>query len=391
MAKQVTIRVLAKACGLGVSTVSHALRNDGTVARRTCARVQAEAARLGYVPSPLLAALASRKFRSDTRLRHTPLAHLTFLPDEIERGMRAWAANPGFEAEAARLGYRTERVELSEAGSARAVGQRLYATGVAGLLLGHASFKAAYPWEDLGLDRFSVVAVGLHPLEGRVHSIQGSVYGPARRAWEELHKRGCRRIGAALCSHARTVTDDHIRFAAVLEAHDANGVPMKVPIFRGGHADGAGFQRWVRANRPDGVIGFHIGHYQSLAGMGIRVPDHVKFAALHVTREPGDPISGMDQRMETAGAHAARFLDQMIRHREPGLAAEPLTIRVDAMWVEGRTAGPPPKGAGVTFCHPRPASEERSAESPARQPSQPNRPWAAPGLRGRRRRAPRRV
>lgn len=199
---------------------------------------------MGYVPSPVLAALAAlaaRRFHSTRRLRETPLAYLTcfFRGEPINNWTQVHLRGMARQAKA--LGYRCEAVRLDDVRTAKRIGNRLYAAGVAGIALGLTDQGVAYPWEELGLDRFSVVACGYHPLAGRVHTVRASAFEPVQRAWKEAIRRGYRRIGAALCRHSKDILDDHIRHAALLEAHESDGVRRVVPAFLGLHHDYRGF------------------------------------------------------------------------------------------------------------------------------------------------------
>ena len=75
---QPTLSEIAAKAGVSVATVSLALRGVGLVGRDTTERVKAIAEELGYRPNPLLASLATRRFRSRQSTEGTPLAIFHF-------------------------------------------------------------------------------------------------------------------------------------------------------------------------------------------------------------------------------------------------------------------------------------------------------------------------
>ncbi len=347
MKQVVTLRDVARRAGVGVSTVSHALRNEGTISAATRDRVRGIAEEMGYVPSPVLAALAARKFHSDQRLRETPLAYLTFFGKREPINPWTEVHLSGMARQAKVLGYRCESIRLGDRQAARRIGNRLYAAGVAGIALGLADRDADYPWEELGLDRFAVVACGFHPLAGRVHTVRTSVFNPVQRAWKEAHRLGYRRIGAALCRHAKDILDDHIRHAALLEIHEAAGVRQEVPSYFGQHHDYDGYLAWLKRHRPDVVIGFHGGMLHAMLDRGWRVPEEVGFINLHMEEWHVGQFAGVDVRSVEIGRRAVSMLDELIRHKERGLTDDPRTLLVDYIWRGGPTLGEPPRRRGM--------------------------------------------
>lgn len=335
--KRVTLRDIARSLDLGVSTVSHALRHEGTIAEKTRHLILERARAMGYQPQPLLASLASKRFRSEKRLHAVPIAYLTLRSSADYKKPNFQPHLPGLRMEAKRLGYRIIPVELSESEPPARLGQRLYRQGVMGIALGLVEYPAHYPWLDFPWDRFCVVACGHHPLSPQVNTIRPSSFRAALHCWRQVHQRGYRRIGSALCQHPEVIPDDEARYGAILYAHEQAGVPLDAPIFRGTHHDHAGLSAWYRQWKPDAVIAFHLGQYWTLRQAGATIPRRVGFACLHALTATFPRASGIDQAVGRVAQQALILLDNMIRHGDRGLRPLPHNVLVGFEWVEGNT------------------------------------------------------
>jgi hypothetical protein len=96
-AQIVTMRHVARAARVAVSTVSKALRNDPALPEKRCRSIQAIAARLGYRPHPLVATLMAQLHNRRRRVDphslawllqqgdHRDLGHLDYRPAQLGR------------------------------------------------------------------------------------------------------------------------------------------------------------------------------------------------------------------------------------------------------------------------------------------------------------------
>ena len=345
MKNHVTLRDIASRVGLSVSTVSLALRNEGTVSKKTCHHVQEVAKEMGYLANPMLAMLASQRFRGGGRVKPTSFVYLTQSVPNSEGTLPSKIHYSGFEMEGRSLGYHVRHQHLSDPRSARQVGDSFYRSGVAGLAFGLNTFQDDYPWDELGLDRFALVACGFHSLVGRVPLVKHDAFMAAQVAWKKVYDRGYRRIGAVLFSHAKPVPDDVLRFAAVTEACSAANLPFTVPIFKGGHDDREGVVAWFERYRPDAVIGFHRGVYYWIRDLVERSGAQCAFVDMQCGSVTDDFFAGVDERVHEIGVYAARLLDQAIRHHERGYVKDPPSMVINPMWHDGPSLPPAPVAA----------------------------------------------
>jgi LacI family transcriptional regulator len=138
--------------------------------------------------------------------------------------------------------------------------------------------------------------------------------------------------------------DDEMRLAAVETCQSRLPRRFRVPLLpidaQKRHPTRE-IERWALEHRPEAVIGFNSGIVRNLENAGLRVPEDMAFASLHVDpmdRIPGRTrVSGMQnmtpERIETA----IQLLDQQIRQHQYGLDPKARTLMIHSEWMEGGT------------------------------------------------------
>jgi LacI family transcriptional regulator len=175
-------------------------------------------------------------------------------------------------------------------------------------------------------------------------------FGSVLRAWDEVWKRGYRRIGFVLLPLRPGSQDDQIRWAAsqscMLRIAPRERVPTLLCTTEKEQGKVTELKKWVNRYRLDAVIGFGSFFLRLLGREGFRVPRDLGFASLHVLEKP-EPIGALaiklagmkDIRMESMMA-AVESLDQQIRHHQYGLPQQPRTIMIHSEWIDGETLPP---------------------------------------------------
>ena len=347
MSERVSLRDIACATGVAVSTVSMALRDDTRIKPATRIKVREASRRLGYYPNPLLAALASRHFRGD-RESATPIAYI-YLPEEIATSVRVTDGHIRAQQEQARkLGYRLEPFALNEFRDGDHATNVLFSRGYLGIVLQTHFRLSMLPGMDWS--RFSVVGWGQGAEEppdrppSLLYRVAIDHFRAVQRVWHEAWKRGYRRIGFALFTLAENSMEDQLRWGAILSCLQRLPPSQRVPSFLTDPAGGSDFRGvadWVRDNRVDAVIGFNGFFSWALRQAGIRLPEDIGFASLHVEPEIVPPNgvldSGTKEMRVQAMMAALELLDQQIRHHQYGLPREPRTLMINSEWIEGTT------------------------------------------------------
>ncbi len=336
---------IAKRAGVSIATVSLALRGKGPVARETAARIKRIAEQDGYVPNPLLAALATKRFHSARSKIGAPVAIFTF-PAEIDEpagdSQKQYIADIVREAD--RLGYAPKNYDLHNDSRTAPLFRELYHSMVQGVIvlgsMDMASFGREFDWRQ-----FSVAICARFAASLPFHTVRPDIFSSVKLAFGELHARGYRRIGFAMVRHGHAMEDDEARHgAAVALEYSYLAKKDRLPVFLGSFSDEAPFLHWVEKNKPDAILGFGTWQYSLLRNAGYRIPRDIGFASIHLSAaDRRQPCSGLVQNTDEIARQSVLLLDQLIRNRERGLPARPLNILVSSSWRDGKTLRPRPR------------------------------------------------
>lgn len=329
---------VARASGYSRAAVSMALRGDHTIPEATRLRIRAAARRLGYRPSPLVAALMSlhRRRRGVTGATATIAFLSSHSPEnpwrrqEVYRSMFAGAAERATE-----LGYRLEEFDL---------GARGMTPGRMGEILStrhiHAVVAAPLPRRNTQLDldcsALAVVGLGLSVQAPLIERIANDHFQSAVLAVEHCVTLGYRRIGFVV-SEETSHRLGHRWLGGYRLAIEQSGLGLRLPPLMTNRTDeliGA-MPAWLRTHRPDVVI---LGN--SEANLFARVPVAVGVVDLGVAQRDGAK-TGIFQNYQLQGAVAVEHVVAKLQSNTIGPLAEAHLHLVAGIWVPGVSAPGP--------------------------------------------------
>ncbi len=331
MKNRVTTSDIARAAGVHQTTVSLALRGDTRLKAETVTRIKAVAKRLGYVPDPMLAALASYR---RARRPHGPRGTIAWVTNWPTRD--GWRLRPmfvqffdGAQRRATELGYRLEEFWLHEGGLTpqRASGV-LQARGVQGLIL------PPQPDDVSGLaltwEWFSAVTIGPTLREPELHMVSNNQYRTVHRLCRALAERGYRRIGYAIERRIDERMDG--QWSAAFDRFQRD-LPEERRISRFEEPlTTAALRRWLRATAPDVVVGCSDELAQLLAAPSGRRAS-CKFALVGVGHATTG-CAGMHEDAAMIGTTAVDRVTALINLGERGIPRLATRTLIDATWVE---------------------------------------------------------
>lgn len=331
--KRPSIVDVARTAGVSKSTVSLAMRNSPLLAEKTLKAVQKVARRLGYRPNMLFSVMGSGNRLKRKGPDRLPIAYLHDSPPGTKE-IGDFRFLPGIALD---YGFSIDPFNLNDFKTALEVEKTLFHRGYSAVIVGRITNRKSIAY-DLELADFTVISNTNTLWKENFHRVSGDVFKAVQLAWDKCIEAGFRRIGAAVCRHAPPVPDDDMRLGAVLERqshHAAKQVAIKP--FLGEPGDMEGFASWVRKERPDAVVGFHIGHYYRLKeDFGSGVP---AFAGLII--QPGDEwsssVSGVLYQEREVAEVSISLLDQEIRKRIHGIPEHVMRINLAPRWHEGET------------------------------------------------------
>jgi len=336
MGKPVTMQQIADKAGVSRMTVSRALRQAPEIAKGTCARIQAVAAKLGYWPDPLIQRLTSHLARGRRRNAGETIAWINSYKDP-----RPWggqipfvAMYEGATARAKALGFKLEEFWLGEPGmTGKKLSRILYQRGIECMIVspipkggGHLTMD----WE-----KFSAVTIGYTMIYPRLHRVGSHHLHGAREAIRQLYRRGYRRIGMCMTDEAN-VRLDHVWLQAM--AYHQFRVPRKDWVKPFIHEDFSDkkFLRWLKAERPEGILSQHPWLPEVLNRAGYRVPEDVA-VGIFSQHEAESDIAGINQRSDIIGETASDLVIGQHYRNEKGIPAIAHTVMIEGYWMDGRT------------------------------------------------------
>jgi hypothetical protein len=221
----------------------------------------------------------------------------------------------------------------------------LLSRNIRGLLLG----PFADPYRELGLDvgRFRCVALSFNPAALDVDRACEALFEGTRRLYQELWRRGYRRIG--LAHHGEVSRYAHGQviggyLSATLEVPEPIPPLIREPFTREEVA------AWLARWRPDAVICHGDRLWEWAHDLGIEVPRQLALANVQLIQEENLPMGGWRYREEEMGAGAVNLLVHRLTETTRGPEAQqPRVMLISGRFEPGSTVGEPgAAGASAT-------------------------------------------
>ncbi|MEJ0000487.1 MAG: LacI family DNA-binding transcriptional regulator [Verrucomicrobiota bacterium] len=169
---RVSLRDIGRLANLSHSTVSLALRNHPSIAAATRQRVKELAASIGYVPDPMLRALAEYRRDKAVRLYQGSLAWINNhpVPEELEKNGNSPFIVRGAESRATELGYKlVPFTPAADKMSSAALRRILLNSGIRGMLF--APQPRSHTALDFDFTGFCAVAFGFTITVPQLHVV----------------------------------------------------------------------------------------------------------------------------------------------------------------------------------------------------------------------------
>lgn len=339
MATKIGIREVAKAAGVSVTTVSHAL-NDATSYRvnaQTQEHVRAVARDLGYAPNRMASGLRNQRSQilglvSD-EITTTPFAGAMIRGAQdaaYERGYVLMVVNSGLDPELENREIRTLQQHQVDG----IVYARMYHQGV------------SLP-EELG--KLPTVLLDAVTADRSISSVVPDEVAAAETAVEALIAAGHTRIG--MLNNADDIPATHGRLQGYRNALERHGIGFDPDLVTTGVAETpsgreAGLELLRRPDRPTGLFCFSdrvaMGAYQAAAALGLRIPEDVSIVGtdnlelIAAALWPGLTTVALPH-YEMGRWAVTRLLDDI-----EGPAMAPVQAVLACPLIERGSVGPPP-------------------------------------------------
>lgn len=335
-----TLRQVAAAAGVHHTTLSRALRGHPDVSEKRAAELRALAEKMGYVPDPMLRALAAYRSGRRPAAFHSVIAYINPTPNAADA--RRFDAYREFfdaaESRARELGFRLELICVPEDRKASRLTSMLRARNVTGVIVGPVSGKRAsldmIDWSD-----FAGVRIGYSVHYPQLHTIAPERWNMMHMILDELLARGYQRPALMLELHMDRNTS-YQWTGAFLRYQFKLARKNRLPLYSPESHLNDGMVEWIKKHEPDALIVMGDDRIEPLLrAEGIRVPEDMGLAALTQPNE-GRKMTGILGRNEEVGSAAVNFVVSMMTRQERGIPLYPQILLINNAWHEGGTLRP---------------------------------------------------
>jgi len=332
--KPPTLREIAQATGLALSTVSSALRDQPGVAPATVRKVREKAEAMGWRPNPMVSAWLSHVRTSSEASNDTTLAYVVSAPG----GLAQYHANSdtyhayleGARDRAVALGFSLEEFHYEAFGGAR-LSQILDSRGIPGVIVA--------PKEDwstaieLDWDRLAAAAIAYSMAQPVLARAASHHFHSVYLAVNKLHEYGYRRIGIILNESLEFRADNMFTGGYWSAAYKLFDTPLPPYLSSDESFKMDSFKSWLHTNKPDALIGFaHMLPWVQAAGLDI--PEKIAFVDL-VWHPKHEHLAGINQHPRQIGAAAVDLVSARIYRNERGITEHPKLSLIGCDWVDG--------------------------------------------------------
>ena len=301
------------------------------MALETRTRIKAVCEEMGYRPSQLLSELAASRWQSDQVTQGSTIAFIDRVSNKTYVG--GLDLTPALREQASILGYRLEifrRVDFPDSTKLQRV---LRNRGISEVILGpilDPAFSVELEWS-----KFICVQLlpGSHPRP--LHSVIKDHFNSVVLAWQKAADHGYRRIGVVLLNHPLQLIDDILRRSAAeaCRNHLFGHLPRLKPFFFSIDDHRAkDFIRWVKAGKPEVIIGFSAAHHYVFRSQFQRDIPYISLG-----EKVGSEISGIYEAASSCAREAVNLLHFCRRTYQWGIPRERIDHVVEPVWFEGTT------------------------------------------------------
>jgi DNA-binding LacI/PurR family transcriptional regulator len=340
--QRISLRDIGRLANLSHSTVSLALRNHPSISAKTRERVRELANSLGYVPDPMLRALAEYRRDKAARRYQGSLAWINNheqLRDPQSTTGFAHLYREGAERRAAELGYNLVTFNpVVEKMSLTALRRVLLNNGIRGLLFppqphSHAAL-------DFDFSNFSALTFGFTLSTPQLHVVTNHQFRTSMIAMRKLRAYGFKKIGFLLSEVVNERSEGNFLGGFLVEQRK---LPAKdrIPVFTTQHdsfeKEKKKFEHWFHTHQPDVLlVDFWEWTVAFLQLMNLRVPDDIPLATLGAVPQQRR-FAGVDQNDHKVGMLGVDTVVGMLYRNETGVPVTPTRILVEGQWQDGES------------------------------------------------------
>jgi LacI family transcriptional regulator len=311
----VTLKVIAKALGVSVMTVSKVMRDQPGVASKTRKRVQSKAAELGYRPNLTARSLVTGQ-SSQVGIIVPTLLHPFFA--EVLDALSSTLQQGGY---AVMISSSLENPAIEEAAIEQLLAHRLDGLIIASCNTSPEKFK------QLVEQKIPFVLIDRYFPGFKTNFVGVDDVAVGRLATGHLIAMGCKRIAHIRGLEFTTGLGRYEGYKQALKQHGMNFDPSLVSPYV--TADGKDWQQsydamrgLLQTNRPDGVFCYNdpiaFAAIEVALEAGLRIPEDIAFVGcdnLHFDTTIRAPLTSIDHHSGLVGVRAAKMLLSLLKSK----------------------------------------------------------------------------
>jgi DNA-binding LacI/PurR family transcriptional regulator len=342
---------IAAKTGVSRVAVSLALRNHPRISAPLRREVKRVARELGFVPDPLLSALAVHQQHRVQPASHGALAWINRWNDPKQlRQFREFDLYwKGAYKAAANHGFRLDEIRWEPDCSANRLEKILLTRGIEGMLI--PPHRELIDWGDFDWKKFSIVRFGLSVPTPDSNTVTADIYRATVMALGRMHEYGYRRIGITVNREFNDRIGGGLTsgFFHAQRKYGLEPVPPLLTFLKSRTAEElsrqeAALDLWLKRYKPDALLICDIEVSGMLRKLGYRIPEDIAVAGTSVLDIPGVD-AGIDQHAEAIGRAAVETLLKQMNIGERGIPRHPIRILIKSHWRDGDSL--PPIGNGM--------------------------------------------
>jgi DNA-binding LacI/PurR family transcriptional regulator len=359
-----TLTTLARAAGLGVSTVSYALRGNPKIPLATRDRVKQLADKMGYRPHPAVATLMAHIKAGRQPKARTKIAFVWIEPVAGGRETPFHRQSiAGARRRAQERGYLLEEFSLFEPGmTSLRLSQILRTRGINGIVFSGSERNTSFHLE-MNWQWHCAAIIGNARCSPELHRAGHYHFMGMRRIMTELSARGYRRpvgILESIVNERASRTLEAAFFAYHPSPSKAHASLAKLPS-----TDPSPLARWLRQQRPDAIIVTKQHMIEPVRALLGPTQRDIGFAVISIEENVGR-ASGVDPGHERVAANAVDLVIDQLVQNELGVPANPKELLFDGHWIEGTSLRKPKSMIELPSAIHTPENLDRTTQSRGR-------------------------
>jgi len=332
-----TLRSLAILAGVHHSTLSRALRDDPRLAVKTRRKLRALAEAEGYRPDALISRgmMAMQRGRVQSNPEMLGLLTSTTRMGEGEEPFQAFCRT--ISKRAMELGYCIDELWMREPKmTTKRMNKIILSRGIEGIII-PPNFSEGGKRLSLNLAHVAVVQHCHAIWRPQLHRVEPHNFQNMMTVMKELTRRKYRRIGLVQLLGLNRATGHEWEGAYhYYHATHPQLARLKNPTFSCEGFDDAGLLKWVKAEKPDVLVGPSVGHLKFFRDNGYRIPEDIGLVSMSVNAWDL-PLAGINLRAEEIDRAAVDVVVGQINRNERGVPKVPRNVMIEGIWQDGPT------------------------------------------------------